>query len=135
VQPHPLVRHSLRKTNAGISVIYRNGNYSNNLSGDNFTAEINGNGDIVVSADLSKCLYARNKSTNSYYDVNELAEDHLILEQVYVYDGQVSKKLKDFASRNNAKRVCLKLRIGDNLFEFPSQLSADTSTAKFIIIK
>lgn len=114
-----LMKRSLRKTDAHVSVQYTNGNYSNNLRGTEF--ELEGKEDcICLSINLESNLRVRNKSVNSYHDVNELARDHALLKWVQIDDEQVIDGLSAASNRSPTARWELTLRLGEKgTFTYP----------------
>lgn len=67
------MKHSLRKGNTGVHVTYRNGGYSNNLIASDFTLEADEKR-VFLSMDFSASEATRNKSSNTYNDVQELID-------------------------------------------------------------
>ena len=123
----------LRVTTAGVSVIYTNGNYTNNLIGNNFAAEIKDD-HVVLIVDLAPSFRVRNKSTNTFYDANELADDSDQLESLTICDDKVPKELKKYRIKH--KDLPWKLRIllderGE--FEYSGKVKADAYQVMFII--
>jgi hypothetical protein len=106
------MKRSLRKTPAGVSVSYSDGNYSNDLTGTDFIVE-ESEGCICLSIDLSGNLRVRNKESNCYYDVCELAEQHSSLKSVQIDENQVIDGLTTVYRRSPNARRELKLLLGE----------------------
>lgn len=106
------MKRSLRKTSEGVSVTYSNGNFSNNLTGTLFTIEAAD--DIVeIGIDLSCNLKVKNKQSNCFYDVNELAEDHALLEAVQIDNDRIIDDLIKENKKYPDAVWKLKLSLGD----------------------
>jgi len=106
------MKRYLRKTTAGISVTYSDGNYSNNLMGTEFELEQSEAG-ICLSINLASNLAVRNRSTNCYSDACELAEDHASLKSVQIDEGQVIDGLVIANQKTPNARWQLKILLGD----------------------
>jgi hypothetical protein len=106
------MKRSLRKTTAGVSVTYSDGNYSNNLMGTEFELEQSEAG-ICLSINLASNLAVRNKSANCYSDACELAEDHASLKSVQIDESQVIDGLLNANQKTPNARWELKLLLGE----------------------
>ena len=106
------MKRALRRTTAGVSVIYSEGNFSNNLTGADFALE-ESEACICLSIDLSGNLRVRNKESNCYYDACELAEQHSSLKSVQVDDRQVTDGLAAALRRTPNARWELRLLLGE----------------------
>src|SRR5271157_239294 len=106
------MKQCLRKTSAGVSVTYTDGNYSNNLVGSDFTLDASDES-ICVSVDLSCNLRVRDKDSNSYYDACELAEEHSKLLSLEIDDLRITNGLGTAHQRHRKARWQLELRMGD----------------------
>ena len=106
------MKRSLRKTTAGVSVTYSDGNFSNNLTGTEFELE-HSEADICLNINLEGNLSVRNKSANCYSDACELAEDHASLKAVQIDDSQVIDGLLNANEKAPNARWKLKLLLGE----------------------
>jgi len=127
------MKRSLRKTSAGVSVTYSNGNFSNNLTGTDFAVEVN-DCIIKVSIDLSCNLRVRNKESNCFFDANELAEDHTLLKSIQIDNQQIFDGLIKTREANPDAVWELELSIGDKgLFNYPVTVSGSKGGVFFNI--
>lgn len=106
------MKRTLRKTAARVSITYSNGNYSNNLTGTDFSL-YESEGRICLSIDLSGNLRVRNKESNCYADARELAEEHSTLEAVQIDERQVIEGLSKANQRTPNPRWELQLLLGE----------------------
>jgi len=83
------MKRSLRKTSAAVSVTYSTGNFSNNLTGTNFTIEAEDK-IVKIGIGLSCNLRIKNKESNCFYDANELAQDHDQLKSLQIDDKKIT---------------------------------------------
>ena len=121
-----VVKRWLRKTAAHLHVGYA-GTFTNNLSGDNFTMEIEGN-NITIGVDLSRNIRTRNKSTNTYLDAADLAERHAEFELIQIHDSEVCARLGatlvNAALHGQRPSLSLSLSFGAlGTFLYPVQIS------------
>ena len=127
------MKRPLRKTSAGVSVTYSTGNFSNNLTGTDFTIEAED--DIIeIGIDLSCNLKVKNKGSNCFYDANELAEDHSLLKSIQIDDD----KIVDGLSKANKKYPDavwkLELSLGDRgIFKYTVSVSGSNGSVLFNI--
>lgn len=105
------MEQSLRKTPVGLYVEYAGGS-GTNLSGKNFTLQVDGD-KLTLGIDLSSNLrYA--KDTNQYIDARDLAERHDELEHVQIRDRQVTERLARALERTKKPAaVYLSLKLGE----------------------
>jgi hypothetical protein len=106
------MERSLRKSAAGVSVTYSDGNYTNNLTGSDFTVE-ESQGHIFLRIDLSRNLHVRNKEDYCHYDACELAEQHSKLRSVQIDHDQVIKGLAAASRRVPHASWELELALGE----------------------
>jgi len=127
------MKRSLRKTSAGVSVTYSTGNFSNNLTGTNFTVEAE-DAVIKISIDLSCNLRVKNKETNCFFDANELAEDHALLESLQIDDEQIIDGLLRARQKYPEAVWELEISIGDKgIFKYTVSVSGSNGSVFFNI--
>ena len=86
------MRKFIQKGVSGISVVYKSGDYSNNLMGENFEIENDGNL-IRFIIDLSRNLRMRDKASNSYLDARTLFENSEDLKSIQIDEEKIITEL------------------------------------------
>jgi len=78
----------IRRTSFGVAVTYRDGDYSNNLVGQNFESAVS---KILIRfiIDLGANLRVKNKESNCYADALELREKATLLKDVQIDERQI----------------------------------------------
>ena len=119
------MKYMLYKSSASISISYRNGNYTNNITGSFFSIE--GKCDhIIFTLDLSENLRGRNKeASNNYIDACELIDDYSLVKIIQISTGpQTLRRLKSYPLPNPDAPIFLNLHLGDNhIFAFPVSIA------------
>ena len=92
IQPEK-VMVKLRKGSFSLSLTYSDGNFSNNLVGDNAYYETWVN-TCELSFDLKRNFRSRNKDGNDYLDINELNEQRDKLQTVQIFDSSIASTIK-----------------------------------------
>ncbi|MFC2027122.1 hypothetical protein ACFLU3_00385 [Chloroflexota bacterium] len=127
------MKRSLRKTSSGVSVTYSTGNFSNNLTGTNFTVEATDE-IIRVGIDLSSNLRVRNKQSNCYFDANELAKDHSLLKSLRIDGSKIIASLIETRQMYIDASWELELSLGEKgLFKYSVSVSGSNGSIFFNI--
>ncbi|MBI9017294.1 MAG: hypothetical protein JEZ07_08555 [Phycisphaerae bacterium] len=128
------MRTTLRKTSAWIPVTYGN-TYSNNLTGQQFTADIdNNNHSCTLSIDLSINLNKRNQNQNCVNDANELAENHEQLKSLHIHDQQVTKGIRKLDKNNTINDWILEIILGSKgPYSYSASLDIENDITKITI--
>ena len=111
-QGYNQMKHMLRKTSINISINYTNGNFSNNLTGTDFSLD-DSDDKITLSINLATNLRVKNKTLNCYADACDLANDHFMLDQLQIYDEQVIKDIVAAKKKNSDAVWMLYLLLGE----------------------
>jgi len=111
------MKRSIRKTAAFIHVSYLDGDYSNNLSGSNFTVETS-EAMICLSIDLTSNSNDHNKTLNCHQDVHDLIDKHNKLKFVQIDESQIIKGLLAVKEKYLNTVWQLKLIIGPKFLEY-----------------
>jgi hypothetical protein len=127
------MKRSLKKTSVGVSVTYSTGNFSNNLTGTDFTIEAED--DIIeIGIDLSCNLKVKNKESNCFYDANELAEDHSLLKSIQIDDDKIIDGLSKANKKYPDAVWKLELSLGDKgIFKYTVSVSGSNGSVFFNI--
>jgi len=88
----------IRKSSAGLSVTYYDGDYTNNLIGVSFSVKIIDD-DIVFYIDMTRNIKVRNKEENCYFDAKELIENHSNLKSLAIYEDHIIEELTKIYKR------------------------------------
>ena len=102
---------SLRKAFAHIYVAYKNGGWTNSLSGENFVVH-ESNDELNFEIDLSANYKSHNKDTNSYSDIHELLESHEQIDYIQIDEQTVLKGLTTARKRHPDANWVLTLNVG-----------------------
>lgn len=125
------MKRIIRKTSFGVSVTYKNGNFSNNLNGKNATILVENNV-LYFTIDLSPNLRVKNKAANCFYDINELADDHLLLDTLQIDDDGILKGLAKVWKNNQNANLQLQLDIAEKgFFKFLVSVSGSSGSVLF----
>lgn len=107
------MKQSLRKTSVNIPITYSNGEFSNNLTGSDFTIEVRDH-IITIGIDLSRNLRVRNKQSNCYFDAQHLTLDHELLQSMQIPNPQIVSGLTQIRKRNRDAIWKLELKLGED---------------------
>lgn len=90
-----------RKGSFSLSLTYSDGNFSNNLIGDNayYDTWLN---TCELSFDLKRNFRSRNKDGNDYIDINELNGQRDKLRTVQIFDSSIASTIKKKIEENNS---------------------------------
>lgn len=83
----------IRKGSFALTITYSDGNFTNNLIGDNATYDTRVN-TCEFTFDLKRNFRSRNKDSNDYIDINELNEQRDKLRTVQIFDSSIASTIK-----------------------------------------
>jgi hypothetical protein len=106
------MKKSIRRTAVGLSVVYSDGAFSNNLTGREIELD-DLSGCLCLHVDLTPNIHIRNKQANCYHDACELAERNMSLKSLQIDDKQVFEKLAVAARNLSGARWRLELALGE----------------------
>lgn len=106
------MRRSLKKTVAGVSVTYSDGDFSNNLMGSNVELEEICDR-LCLSVDLARNIRVRNKQSSCFYDACQLIERHAKLSSVQIDDERIREGLAAASKRFPRARWEIKIGLGE----------------------
>lgn len=92
---------SIRKGSFSLSLTYSDGNFTNNLNGDNASYDTCVN-ICELSFDLKRNFRSRNKDSNDYMDINELNEQRDKIRTVQIFDSSIATAIKKKIEENNS---------------------------------
>jgi hypothetical protein len=107
------MKRTLRKGSSHVHVTYRNGGFTNNLWGREFTLEDRDN-TLVLGIDMSSNLRVRNKQSNAYLDAAELAEQWNEVEFIQLESDLVLEPLSSYWHRMRNPSIVLSLSLGNH---------------------
>lgn len=128
------MKFSLRKGHSHIHIGYKDEDYSNNISGDNFEIEYDSTINRI-HINLESNLIQRNKQCNSYYDTQEFIRKSDSLKLVQIDEEQVIKGLAKAHQKHPDNSWELKLHAGiNNSFNYSVKPSSNMGSVFLDVI-
>ena len=90
----------IRKGSFALAITYSDGNFTNNLIGDNATYDTRMN-TCEFTFDLKRNFRSRNKDSNDYIDINELNDQRDKLRTVQIFDSSIAATIKEIEENNS----------------------------------
>lgn len=128
------MKRSVRKKTSGVSVTYKNGNFSNNLIGNNFELDLREN-IIEFHLSLEPNLRVRNKESNCFFDAKELIEDFTLLKELQIDEEKIYEEVSSKLKSNPDLPWKLTLHFGsDGSYSHETKPEVDKPSVWFSII-
>lgn len=84
----------IRKGSFALAITYSDGNFTNNLIGDNATYDTRVN-TCEFTFDLKRNFRSKNKDSNDYIDINEMNEEREKLRTIQIFDSSIASTIKE----------------------------------------
>lgn len=126
------MKRFIRKGKALVSIVYTDGDYSNNLFGADFTIEISET-ITIFCVDMSSNLISANKNQNCYDDAHSLLEKHTKLQSIQVDEMQVTKGFSSYYEKTPHTICKLELNLGNTVLRYTADPQISNNTLFFNI--